>query len=64
MREEVLAPEYVTGEDFRLFSSLEIPMGQRLSGWVPENRKPIINGNPSVEPGFAFPDSHVAPAMP
>ncbi|MBS0172967.1 MAG: diguanylate cyclase, partial [Nitrospira sp.] len=51
-RDNVLAPEYVTGEDFRLFSSLEIPMGQGLSGWVAENRKPIINGNPSVEPGY------------
>ena len=27
-------------------------MGQGLSGWVAENRKPIINGNPSVEPGY------------
>jgi diguanylate cyclase (GGDEF)-like protein len=23
-----------------------------LSGWVAENRKPILNGNPSVEPGY------------
>jgi putative nucleotidyltransferase with HDIG domain len=51
-RDEVLIPQYVAGEDFRLFSSLEIPMGQGLSGWVAENRKPIINGNPSVEPGY------------
>ena len=48
----VLMPEYVTGDDFRLFSSLEIPVGQGLSGWVAENRKPILNGNPSVEPGY------------
>ena len=41
-----LMPEYVNGENFRLFSSLEIPLGQGLSGWVAENRKPIINGNP------------------
>ena len=27
-------------------------MGQGLSGWVAENRKPILNGNPSVEPGY------------
>jgi diguanylate cyclase (GGDEF)-like protein len=27
-------------------------MGQGLSGWVAENRKPIINGNPAVEPGY------------
>jgi diguanylate cyclase (GGDEF)-like protein/putative nucleotidyltransferase with HDIG domain len=51
-RDDVLVPEYVTGDDFRLFSSLEIPVGQGLSGWVAENRKPIINGNPSVEPGY------------
>jgi len=49
---DVLRPEYVTGENLRLFSSLEIPIGQGLSGWVAENRKPIINGNPSVEPGY------------
>ncbi len=51
-REKVLVPAYVTGDDFRLLSSLEIPMGQGLSGWVAENRKPILNGNPSVEPGY------------
>jgi diguanylate cyclase (GGDEF)-like protein/putative nucleotidyltransferase with HDIG domain len=49
---DVLRPEYVNGENFRLFSSLEIPLGQGLSGWVADNRKPIINGNPSVEPGY------------
>src|SRR5206468_8478546 len=48
-RDNTLVPEYVTGDDFRLFSSLEIPMGQGLSGWVAENRKPILNGNPAVE---------------
>jgi diguanylate cyclase (GGDEF)-like protein/putative nucleotidyltransferase with HDIG domain len=51
-RENLLLPEYVTGDDFRLFSSLEIPVGHGLSGWVAENRKPILNGNPSVEPGY------------
>jgi len=51
-RENLLMPEYVTGDDFRLFSALEIPVGQGLSGWVAENRKPILNGNPSVEPGY------------
>jgi GAF domain-containing protein len=35
-----------------LFASLEIPIGAGLSGWVAENRKPIVNGNPSVEPGY------------
>lgn len=45
-------PEFVAGDDFRLFSSLQIPVGQGLSGWVAENRKAILNGNPSVESGY------------
>jgi diguanylate cyclase (GGDEF)-like protein len=52
VQEEKLIPGYVSGDNYRLFSSLRIPMGQGLSGWVAENRKPIINGNPSVEPGY------------
>jgi diguanylate cyclase (GGDEF)-like protein/putative nucleotidyltransferase with HDIG domain len=51
-RDRVLIPEYVVGDDFRLFSSLEIPIGEGLSGWVAENVRPIINGNPSVEPAY------------
>jgi diguanylate cyclase (GGDEF)-like protein/putative nucleotidyltransferase with HDIG domain len=52
LRDERLIPEYVIGEDQTLFSMLEIPLGQGLSGWVAENRKPIVNGNPSVESGY------------
>lgn len=52
LRDKKLIPEYVSGDDFRLFSSLEIPVGRGLSGWVAENRKSIVNGNPSVEPGY------------
>lgn len=48
----VLKAKYVNGENSRIFAALEIPVGQGLSGWVVENRKPIINGNPSVEPGY------------
>jgi putative nucleotidyltransferase with HDIG domain len=51
-REDRLIPELVDGEDYRLFASLEIPIGMGLSGWVAENRKSILNGNPSVEPGY------------
>ncbi len=50
--DEVLTPGYVYGEDHRLFSSLRIPVGQGLSGWVAENGKPIVNGNPTVESGY------------
>ncbi|MGA3074011.1 MAG: HD domain-containing phosphohydrolase [Bryobacteraceae bacterium] len=51
-RGRVLIPHYVNGENYRLFSSLEIPIGEGLSGWVAENRKSILNGNPSVEAGY------------
>ena len=51
-RDERLTPEYVCGENLRLFTSLEIPVGQGLSGWVAENNKAILNGNPSVEAGY------------
>ena len=47
-----LAAEFVSGENFRLFSSLTIPDGEGLSGWVAQNHKAILNGNPSVEPGY------------
>jgi len=52
LRDGKLMPEYVTGENFRLFAALEIPFGQGLSGWVAEHLQPILNGNPSVEPGY------------
>ena len=52
VRGDVLVPEHTSGDNFRLFASLKIPVGQGLSGWVAQNRKPIINGNPSVEPGY------------
>jgi diguanylate cyclase (GGDEF)-like protein/putative nucleotidyltransferase with HDIG domain len=51
-RDDKLIPEYVSGENLRLFTALEIPVGQGLSGWVAENNKPILNGNPSVEAGY------------
>jgi diguanylate cyclase (GGDEF)-like protein/putative nucleotidyltransferase with HDIG domain len=51
-RDEKLIPEYVSGENLRLFTSLEIPLGQGLSGWVAENNKPLLNGSPSVEAGY------------
>ena len=51
-KNNVLVPEHVSGENSRLFSSLKIPLGEGLSGWVAQNHKPILNGNPSVEPGY------------
>jgi len=52
LKDGTLLPEFVSGENFRLFSSLRIPLGDGLSGWVAQNHKSILNGNPSVEPGY------------
>jgi diguanylate cyclase (GGDEF)-like protein/putative nucleotidyltransferase with HDIG domain len=47
-----LLPELVSGENFRVLSSLKIRVGEGLCGWVAENCKPILNGNPQVESGY------------
>ena len=52
LKSGLLVPEFVSGDNSSLFSSLRIPLGEGLSGWVAQNRKPILNGNPSVEPGY------------
>jgi diguanylate cyclase (GGDEF)-like protein/putative nucleotidyltransferase with HDIG domain len=54
-----LLPELVSGENFRVLSSLKIRVGEGLCGWVAENCKPILNGNPQVEAGYvADPDKY------
>lgn len=52
VRDGQLHPEFVMGENARVLGALQIPVGEGLSGWVAENRKPIMNGNPTVEPGY------------
>jgi len=52
LKDDKLIPRYVKGESFRLLSSLKIPIGQGLSGWVAQNDLPIVNGNPAVESGY------------
>jgi diguanylate cyclase (GGDEF)-like protein/putative nucleotidyltransferase with HDIG domain len=52
LKEGRLIPELVSGDNFRLLSSLNIGMGEGLCGWVAEKRKPIVNGNPEAEVGY------------
>ncbi len=54
---DVLAADFVSGEHFRLFSPLRIPIGTGLCGWVAQNARPIVNGNPAVETGFPYDSS-------
>jgi len=55
-----LLPELVSGENFRVLSSLKIRVGEGLCGWVAETGKPILNGNPQVEAGYTV-DPKAAP---
>src|SRR5262249_5762396 len=48
-QEGKLIPKYVHGVDYDLFTSIEIPLGQGVSGWVAQTEKPIINGDPAAE---------------
>ena len=52
IRDQELAPEYVSGDNFRLLASLRIPLDKGISGWVASNRRPIVNGDPCLEPGY------------
>jgi len=47
--QDKLTPRYLHGADYELFRSLEIPLGQGISGWVAQHQQPIINGDPAVE---------------
>ena len=49
---DLVRPEYVTGESARLLRSLTVPLGKGLIGWVAEGGRPILNGDPAVEPGL------------
>jgi len=51
---DMLIPEFVSGEYSRLLSSLRVPIGTGLCGWVAAHLRPIINGNPNVETWIAL----------
>ena len=66
-----LLPELVSGEKFpHAFFAENSRAGEGLCGWVAENCKPIVNGNPQVEaaptapPGFSCPWATPRPSPP
>jgi len=59
----ILRAKFVTGENSRLLRSLTVPEGHGLVGWVAEVGKPILNGNPAVEPGFDLSGSSLSSAL-
>jgi diguanylate cyclase (GGDEF)-like protein/putative nucleotidyltransferase with HDIG domain len=50
-RDKRLIAAHTSGESCSRFADLQIGWGEGLSGWVAQNNKPMINGNPGVEPG-------------
>lgn len=49
---DFLQPHYIDGPCGRAFSWQSLPIGEGLSGWVAQNERPILNGNPTVEPNY------------
>lgn len=47
-----LVPAQAAGDDGYWIPRTAIRVGEGLTGWVAENHQPIVNGNPSVEPGY------------
>ncbi len=54
--DDFVRTKFVAGEDSTGLESLAVRQGQGLVGWVAEVGKPILNGNPMVEPGYAKKD--------
>jgi putative nucleotidyltransferase with HDIG domain len=52
INDNVLIPRFVLGENARQLSSLRVLMGEGLIGWIAGTGNYIVNGNPTVEPGF------------
>jgi diguanylate cyclase (GGDEF)-like protein/putative nucleotidyltransferase with HDIG domain len=61
LRGSDLVPEFASGDNFRLFASMRIPLGQGVSGWVAQHRKAIVNGLPSAEPGYVSDPTRYTP---
>jgi len=52
-RGEDLEPIYFLGPHLSLFKKKTFPMTEGLSGWVAQHQRPIVNGNVSIECGYA-----------
>ena len=48
-----LRAEFAMGDESKRLEQLRVSAGEGLIGWVAEVGKPIVNGNPAVEPGSA-----------
>jgi putative nucleotidyltransferase with HDIG domain len=49
---DFLLPQFIDGGSAKAFSMRQMPLGEGLSGWAAEHVRPILNGNPTVEPNY------------
>ncbi len=56
-QKDILLPAFVTGKHRPSIEPLRIPVGQGVTGWVAQANRTILNGNPSVEPGWTEPET-------
>jgi putative nucleotidyltransferase with HDIG domain len=47
-----LRVEFAAGAAAPMLFGLDVGLGEGLTGWVAQQRKPVVNGNPAVDPGF------------
>ncbi len=51
--ESSVRAKFLGGDQRAELAGLAVPLGEGLIGWVADVGKPILNGNPAVEPGYA-----------
>lgn len=49
---DVLATQFISGKLAHGFSTGTMAIGEGLSGWVAQSGRPLVNGNPTVEPTY------------
>jgi len=54
LNDGLLQQSFISGEKAPLIAPVAIPAGQGLSGWVALNRRPVVNGDPALEPGCFY----------
>ncbi|HTW63923.1 MAG TPA: HD domain-containing phosphohydrolase [Bryobacteraceae bacterium] len=50
--DNLVEAKFAAGDDRAGLEGLAVPRGEGLVGWVADVGKPILNGNPAVEPGY------------
>jgi signal transduction protein with GAF and PtsI domain len=60
--ETTVHAKFVGGDDRAGLAALRVPLGEGLLGWVADVGKPILNGNPAVEPGYSS-DGRATPVL-